>query len=217
MNRTPSRARRGLVAAVMAIAVASVGFAGQASAASYPSPNGSSFASGTEGWSATGAACTLGGQTVPLICSVANEFTAAAGNPPGSLETRFDTLVNAVELFVGKSTWRSPSFQVAEAPKDSVVFTIDRQANVQALLDLGGHADYEATLVDDASGAVQHLTGRRLENSPGFVTDRVALGSSTLEAGRTYHLVIETAMTSDVVQVLKGMIIVRYDNVKLTG
>jgi hypothetical protein len=205
-----------LVAAVVAMMVA-FGLAASASAATYPKAGGNTFDSGTEGWAAERADCTLGGKAIPLICSVTNQFTPAAGKPPGSLETSFTTLVNAAELFVGTSVWRSPAFNVAAAPSGPVVFSLDRQSEIQALLDLGGHADYKATLVDETTGALQELTSQRLEQAPTFTTDRLALPGVALEAGHTYHLTIETKMTSDIIQAVQGIITARYDNVKLEG
>jgi hypothetical protein len=206
-----------LVAAVVAIMV-SFGLAASASAAVYPvGPNGSTFDNGLDGWAAEQAECTLGDRPIPLICSVTNQHTPAAGKPAGSLETSFTTLVNAVELFVGKSRWRSPAFKVEAAPSGDVVFTIDRQAEVQALLDLGGHADYRTELVDETTGSTTVLTWARLMPGPAFTTDRAVLPGAALQAGHTYHITIETKMTSDVIQAIQGIITARYDNVKLEG
>jgi hypothetical protein len=192
-----------LVAAVVAMLFA-FGLATSASAATYPKANGNTFDSGTEGWVAERADCTLGGKAIPLICSVTNQFTAAAGNPAGSLETSFTTLVNAAELFVGTSVWRSPAFRVEEAPGGPVVFTMDRQSDVKAL-------------VDETNGSIQELTAARLEQAPAFTTDRLTLPPAALEADHTYHLSIETKMTSEIIQAIQGIITARYDNVKLEG
>lgn len=222
--RATTRSFAPLTLVVLASLVLTAGEAGaEDRQATYPSPGGSTFTSDSEGWRDGGASCNLLGIR-GLLCTARNEHQAAEGNPAGAIRTRFQALVNAVGLFTGEGTWRSPAFRVEALPDGAAIaggdLHFDRRAAIEALIDIGGIARYRVLLVDEtdatAPRTVEIANAALTKDDAGWRSVDVALSASQIEAGRTYHLAFVSQMTSQTAQLLSGQIWMGWDNVRLT-
>jgi hypothetical protein len=186
----------------------------------------SQFSAGSEGWSSTNSSCALLFGLLPnAACTVTNGVDATTGNPAGSLETSYETAVNLLTLAQGTSTFSSPSFTVT-GPVMGASFTLDDQAQIAALLDVGGSAVTTANLVDETTGTTTLVYSETLSCGPlflvtktcatGFTTNAVAVPTADVVAGDSYHIDLTTVFTSSLIQAALGSITVNYDNVGLT-
>ncbi len=134
-----ARARKGLPIArvirkgVMLAALASLAAVPSAGAATYPVEGGNGFQSGAEGWTGVTAECNA--LLLGSICQTQNVHSPSQGNPAGSLESTTAVLVNAGGLFVGESTWRSPSFTATAEGRGTLEY--DRHQTTAGLASLG--------------------------------------------------------------------------------
>jgi Collagen triple helix repeat (20 copies) len=185
----------------------------------------SQFSAGSEGWTDTNHSCTLLlGILQNAACTVSNGVDATTGNPAGSLETSYETAVNLLTLAQGTSTFTSPSFTVT-GPVAGASFTLDDQAEIAALLDVGGSAVTTATLVDETAPATTTLYSETLSCGPlflvtktcatGFTTHAAVVPTGDVVAGHSYHINLTTVFTSSLIQAALGSITVNYDNVGL--
>jgi hypothetical protein len=191
----------------------------------------SSFSSGSDGWTDTNHECTLLlGILTNAACTVTNGVSATTGNPPGSLEASYETavgLLGALDITKGTSTFSSPSFTIngTAASIKGGTLTYDSEAEIQALLDLGGQATVTLTLFNDTAGTSLAMPTQTLAcgpiilvNSPcntSFATSAMAVPAGDLIPGDSYHIELTTNFTSELIQAAIGDISVYYDNVGL--
>ncbi len=190
----------------------------------------SSFSSGGDGWVDAEHSCSILGILQNALCTVTNGVSATTGNPPGSLETTYETavgLLGVLQVTSGKSTFSSPSFTLAgtAATIKGGTLTFDDMAEIQALLDIGGQATVQETLVNQTTGGTFSLPEETLTcgpiilfNSPcntNFTTHAVAVPGGDLIAGDSYRIDLTTKFTSTLLQAALGNIAVYYDNVGL--
>jgi hypothetical protein len=185
----------------------------------------SQFSAGSEGWTDTNHQCALLLNLLQnAVCTITNGVDATTGNPPGSLETTYETAVNLLGLATGTSTFTSPSFTVT-GPVAGASFTLDDQAQIAALIDIGGNAVTSANLVDETAGTTTQVYSETLSCGPlflltktcatGFTTHAVALSPGVVVAGHSYHIDLSTNFTSSLLQAALGTVTVNYDNVGL--
>jgi Ca2+-binding RTX toxin-like protein len=207
----PDLGRSLTVAALIALASLVVA-AAPAPAATYPDADGSSFESGAEGWTGTLAECNLG---APL-CTQENVHEPAGGRQLGGLVARTTVLVNALQLFQGRSVWTSPSF-VAQPNEGPGMLAYDRSFVDNGLADLAPRAAIDAVLVDEGSGTSVSLgTEEITESDTGFAAREVSVTAGTLVAGRSYHLELRSTTSTTAAGLgIIGSAEIHYDNVAL--
>ncbi len=211
--------KRSIVAAIAATAVAALGQPGAAGAATVTYPaGGSGFTGGTQGWTGSGQSCGPV-QGAAIICSTTAEHSATEGNPPGSINSRITTLVNAGGLLRGESTWTSPDFTLAagSGPRSGAV-ALDRRLDGGAVA-LGPESTYEVSLIDrDAGNMATKLLSETIDDTDSaFARQAAPVPAGALVAGRTYALVIKTTTTTRTARAgLLGDLNTRYDNVALS-
>ncbi len=198
-------------AILLAIAVGLVA-APAAGAVTYPQAGGNGFDADAQGWTGVTATCT---PTVGSLCTETNFHSVSEGNPPGSIESRMDVVLNAGDLFAAQATWRSPSF-VATA-NGSAAFSYDRQLDASGLASLQPSTTVESVLVDESTGQAQSLDSEMLGLfNTTFSGHTVYLPAETLSLGNRYHLELRSATTTNAAIVgVTGSASVRFDNVAL--
>src|SRR3954471_16679106 len=123
-----------------ALATAGTGLAMADDGPQYPTPGGSTFASGLDGWTAgDDAGCTVLGALHSPLCAVSNE---RVDEHDGSLQTTFTALVNALGAADATGGFNSPQFTVpADAQVGGAALTLERRLSSDApLLDSGAAA-----------------------------------------------------------------------------
>jgi hypothetical protein len=208
--------RRALRAGPVTLAVcAGLLAAAPAQAATYPQPGGSSFGSGTEGWTGVQAECSALSGTV--VCEQENVHDPGDGNPPGSIVARTSVIANAAGLLRGDSTWRSPAF-VAQGSSGAGVLEYDRRLDVGGLLTLAPEASVDVLLVNESAGTVQQLGSERLtQTDDTFARSRLAVPAGTLASGSSYRIELRSSTSTSVAQVgVLGGTELEYDNVSLS-
>jgi hypothetical protein len=215
---------RRLTAGVVAAVVLGLAGASVASADTVYPPNANTFTSDTQNWKDASHDCglTLGplvlplGAISPLLCSVTNDYAPAVGDPAGSLKTSYTGIAGVLDLIGGTGTWRSPSFTISGTPTGGT-FSLDRQADIQGLINVGGKATFSVTLKDETTNAPPlTLIASSLAPTNGFESVPLtrALTAAELVSGHRYHIDINTAMTSTL-QAVSNPVSVFYDNIKL--
>jgi RTX calcium-binding nonapeptide repeat (4 copies) len=193
----------------LAISASLITVAG-AGAVTYPTDTGSGFTKGPEGWRGVSATCTPN-----LLCSQRTFWSGTKGNPPGSLESRLDILVNVGDIYQGQSTWRSPSFQATASGAGSLRY--DRQIEAAGLAALNPVSSIEPVLVDETTGVAESLGSATLSSANSkFQSRTVAVPEDTLVPGHRYHLQMHSTTATSTAQVgLTGSISLRLDNVRM--
>jgi hypothetical protein len=160
-------------------------------------------------------------------CTITDGVDATTGNPAGSLQTSYETAVNLLTLAQGTSTFSSPSFTIATPPGaiKGATFTLDDEAQIAALLDVGGQAVTSANLINDSTSTTIPLYSETLSCGPlvlltptcstNFTTHAVAVPPSDLISGDSYHIDLTTQFTSTLIQAALGAVTVNYDTVGL--
>ncbi|HEY5198204.1 MAG TPA: hypothetical protein VIJ51_14375 [Solirubrobacteraceae bacterium] len=184
----------------------------------------SQFSGGSEGWTDTNHSCTLLFILPNALCTITNGVDATTGNPAGSLESTYETAANVLDLATGTSTFSSPSFTVT-GPVAAASFTLDDQAQIAALLDIGGSATTTANLIDETTSTTTQLYNETLSCGPlflvtktcatGFTTHASIVPTGDVIAGHSYHIDLTTVFTSTLLQAALGSVTVNYDNVGL--
>ncbi|HYF27467.1 MAG TPA: hypothetical protein VD931_17105 [Baekduia sp.] len=230
--------RRALAVAGVALLAGGAAAGTAAADTAYPTnPEARSFNTGTPGWTDAVHDCTLLGRLeipIPLVCSTTNTHDAGTGAPPadvfdppvgpGSLQTTFQSLLNLGGIIVGNSVWQSPTFNIT-APEGlekltGATFSIQRQAEVTALIQAGGEATTKVELVKFAAGDTVASRTTLLEETitdanSEFGAPRVVEVPKANVLPGTYRIDITTAITWSQIQLAQGQFTVNYDNVKL--
>jgi hypothetical protein len=217
LNDSPARSGKGFSrafrnAAMLAV-LASVALApSAASGATYPVAGGNGFDTDSEGWSSLSAICE---PSAGPLCTMANSFSGAEGAPPGSIESRMEVILNGGELFQGKGTWRSPSFEAQVNGAGSLHY--DRRFQVAGLVNLAPVTKIESVLVNDSKSKTLSLGSEDLTAADSeFATKTAALADEALSVGDSYHLELRvTTTTSNAQAGLTGPVATRFDNVFL--
>ncbi|HEX6391428.1 MAG TPA: hypothetical protein VFZ89_18330 [Solirubrobacteraceae bacterium] len=210
--------RRGAIG--VATALASLAFATSAHAESfYPPPGGSEFNSGAQGWFDQERTCTL--IILPsTLCSVENVYDGAngispSGNSlvPGSLRTNFTALVLLLNTVRGTGTWESPQFVVNEPNPSEVHFRVDRRAQLDALLDVGGTAAVVVRLHDATANVATTIFQESLTKDSTAWTQRIVeVPASLIKTGHRYAFRVITHVNGPL-QALAGKVSVNFDNI----
>jgi len=169
----------------------------------------STFADGTDGWTATSSCAPL--------CSVTNAFDPDSGaSGPGSATVIYTTLAGLLGgLASGTSTWTSPSFTWPSAAPDHAAVSLARKAAVGGLLAVGGSASSRIQLDDLTAGTVTTISTDGISTADSsFVTRTVSLDPSLLKQAHSYRLRLTTNLSAS--GLLSG-IRVSYDDVSLSG
>ncbi len=220
---TPARpkSRRRVAVTAAAVGVAALGMATSASAATFTFPSNQTFSGDAAGWESTEAICTSSLLAELPLCQTGNEFRADVGAPAGSIESRYATLLGALDDIEAETqtTW-STTFTYNQGNPTGVSFSYDRRAELLPAINLG-RAQSQVTLTDLATAATTVIVPL---DTPTFtplfaaeaafetVTANVAPGH--LRPGHTYRLDIQTFLRGTLT-VLGGQR-VNYDNVRLT-
>ena len=208
--------RRTGAAALAATALLAAAAPAQGAPTNYPA-GGSSFAGGAEGWTGSGTSCSLL-SGVGSLCTAANTYDGARGNPAGSIATSVDVTVNVAALFRGTGTWTSPPFTVpAGGPVTGATFQYDRRFDAGGLLSLVPASTVDVTLVDQTAGSTSALPSETLDfGDRVFATRGVGVPAGVLTSGHTYALQLETTTTTTVLGAgVVGQSHTRFDNVRL--
>jgi Ca2+-binding RTX toxin-like protein len=200
--------RRGILLAVTAGLVA----VPAANAATYPVAGGNGFDSNAEGWTGVTATCS---PNAGSLCTEENLYSGTQGNPPGSIESRMDVIVNGGTVFTAQGTWRSPSFEANANGSGTMKY--DRRLEVSGLNSLNPGASVEVVLVNESTGDSQSVGSEGLTSAnSAFVTRTIAVPDETLSVGDSYHLELRTTTSTSQAQVgLTGSVSTRFDNVAL--
>ena len=212
-----SRTRMSLAAGAAVFAAALTPAAAAAAPIGYPA-GGSGFTSGPEGWTGSAASCAPA-SGLEATCTAATEHSPTEGNPPGSLNSRLDVLVNAGGLLQGRTTWTSPDFTLpAGTPIRSAALALDRRLDGGGLA-LNPQSTYTVTLIDRSAANKETavLTDAIDQNVSAFARKGTAVPAGALAEGRQYAVRIDTTTTTRAARVgLLGSLNTRYDNVALT-
>ncbi|MCW2958108.1 MAG: Fibronectin type domain protein [Solirubrobacterales bacterium] len=213
-------ARRASGAIALGLATGAVAAPAATADTTYPTPGGSTFTSGGDGWQDAGKACaTLLGTLPNLLCEVDSGVSATAGVPAGSLRQDFTPAVGLLGpvLTEGTVAQRSPSFTVAGYPSvTAATLTYDRRLDNDALIDIMPGVTSQVTLVDETVPGVRNAGGADiLGMTYDFHRRQVDIPADRFVAGHSYHLVITTSF-SPTLQALLGKSTARYDNVSLS-
>lgn len=205
--------RRLALAGALAVGL-SAGAVASAAASTYPTAAGSTFATGADGWSSAGTSCNV--DAVGSACTQTNLFDPGQGNPPGSIVSRTDVIVNALGVFIGQGAWRSPSFIAQQADRGGVL-QYDRKLTISGTLSLSPSSSVATYLVDDSTGHAAPVGTETLTDADAqFGTHSVNLAPGSLAGGQRYHLELRATTSTSVAQLgVSGRIDVVYDNVKL--
>jgi hypothetical protein len=231
-----ARVRRGVGVALLTLALILLAAVSVAQADTiYPDNKitGTSFDNGSaDGFASAGTSCTLLANLLPIVvpdvlCSVRQDpaATEGAGSPPGSMEVKFDSVVNGLAfipplaLFTGRGTLRSPSFTVSDSGPATLLF--DRRAILDAIIAIGGEGSYTFVLVDEGTGTETPVVYEKLVRST--LIRRVDTGWQTLSGpavgvtgGHRYRLEVRSLFQD---QVLTGALTSSFrflfDNIRL--
>ena len=228
------RIQRGIGATLLALALILIAAAPQARADTiYPVNDlaGSTFLDGAEGWASTHDSCTILPNLLPLpspdlLCEVRNTHNPTEGNPAGSLESEFRSVVGGLavipplSLFEGRGTLSSPSFTVTGSGPGTLKF--DRRAMINALLSINGQGTYTFVLVNDTTPGEQPLAtetvvGNTLLFPPTFDTGFATMTAPAVPVtgGQTYRIEIRTHFQQQVLQAAQGTFRFLFDNISL--
>jgi hypothetical protein len=180
---------------------------------------GSSFDSGTDGWSTVSNSCKLllGLITTndPATCQTETTHAAADGNPAGSLQQDYQAVANALSplLFSATAIAKSPDFLVTTGGPTS--FQVDRRADVLALLDLGTNATYTFSLVDTADETSQVLFTENVTDSDNAFQSVLNEALTNTITGHTYRIEVKTVFNTALASVALGRMVVDFDNVRV--
>ena len=217
MHTTVNRVIRA-VALGVTIVIVGAGAAPALADSTYPTPGGSTFTAGADGWSDAGQSCsTLLGVLPNLLCTVDSGHSETAGVPPGSLRQEFTPAVGALGpvLTTGTVSQRSPSFTVDGFPTvTGGTLTYDRRFTNEALINIGPGVTSTVSLVDETVPST-FAAPESLDTVRTFQSRTVIIPATALVAGHTYHLVLRTDF-SPTLQALLGRNSVNYDNVRLS-
>ncbi len=191
--------------------------AADAAAVSYPA-GGSAFSGSAEGWNGSGESCGPA-EGAGVACSTTAEYTAAEGNPPGSITSRIDVLVNAGGLLKGQTLWTSPDFVVTGISQaQTAALSLDRRLDGQGVGVLDPESTYTVRLIDrtESSLSVSVLKETIDDSDSAFARQAAAVPAGTLVKGHTYALSITTVTTTRTARLgVLGSLNTRYDNVSL--
>ena len=231
------RGLRGMAVALAAVLIC----AAPAAATEYPVGK-TDFTGSSDGWFDFTKDCSLLDPlgSLQLLCSVVNEHDEAKGSgdpppniplQPGSLATRYQSLVNVLTLQTGTGTWTSPDFTVTHAPLGGTkpLLSFDRMAELEGLLNEGGEATTRISLKDISDpDPAKHFfvydsaedgsdvgdTVSTAENSA-FTRTTFEVDPAKIIAGHKYRIQIDTTFTA-LLQALNSRQSVYYDNVFLS-
>ncbi|MFP5361608.1 MAG: fibronectin type III domain-containing protein [Thermoleophilia bacterium] len=228
------RIQRGVGASLLALALILIAAVPSARADTiYPDNqlSGTTFDLGADGWTSVSDECELLPNLLPLpipdvLCEVRNTHDATHGNPPGSLESEFRSVVSGLavipplSLFEGRGTISSPQFTVTGSGPATLRY--DRQALINALISINGQGTYTFVLVNDTTPgeqpiATETVVGNTLLFPPTFDTGWGTMTAPAIPvtAGETYRLEIRTVFTQQVLQAAQGTFSFRFDNIAL--
>ena len=211
-----SATRRTGAAALAVTALLAAVAPAQGATTNYPT-GGSSFSGGADGWTGSGTSCSLL-SGVGALCTAANTYDGAKGNPAGSIATSVDVTVNVAALFRGTGTWTSPSFTVpAGGPVTGATFQYDRRFDAGGLLSLAPSSTVDVTLVDQTAGSTSALPSETLDFGDSvFATRGVGVPAGVLTSGHTYALQLKTTTTTTLLGAgVIGQSHTRFDNVRV--
>ena len=161
---------------------------------------------------------------LPLLCGfVGGQNTAGGVGNSGDLSGSYRAVVaasalNLVRIEVGTTTFTSPAFTAPQAT-GAATFSVDRNADVAALLALGSEQRFGVVLVDDTNGTQQVIFPlATLPVAAGFTTVAASIPGGSIMAGHSYR--IEVTVTLGASQLLSADVLaggsVSFDNVALS-
>jgi hypothetical protein len=204
------------VAGVLALAPAAAG------ADTYaPGANNQTFATGSGGWtqSSGNAEFCVPTVTCPVVANVWVSTGGAGGNE-GFIRSAVNGL--AAVATTTTATWQSPTFTyngTGGAVPASATFTMDRQADVTALLAVvGNEANYGAELVDATTGTALTVVAPTTQaGAPGWTSiPAVNISPSQLTLGHRYAIRVISTYVNGTGAFALPMGNSDYDNVRLT-
>jgi collagen triple helix repeat protein len=179
----------------------------------YPTPGGSTFAAGLDGWTADqNVDCTLAGVIGAPLCSVTNE---RVDDHDGSLQTTFTSFANALGAANATGGFTSPEFTVpTDAQIGGAALTLERRLTSDGpLVDSGAAAHLAVDLIDSATGQRTRVLDRDLTaDDANWTADVVSLPAGALVAGHAYKLESRTQLTSEQAQALQGDVALGVDD-----
>jgi hypothetical protein len=204
------------IAAILVLAPAA------ASADTYaPGANNQTFATGFGGWtqssSSTGAC--IPAVTCPIVSNVW-VATGGAGGAEGFIRTNIIGVLTAATTT--DAIWQSPTFTYSGnggAVPSSITYTMDRQANVTALLAVAGNeANYSVSLLDATTGTSLAVLPSATQAGAATWTSipAININPSQLTVGHRYAIRVTSSYTNGT-----GVFVLPsgnsdYDNVRLS-
>lgn len=217
LNRRAGRAMA-VTVGVLATAGTAAMAAGDAPRA-VPDGDGWTFEADAEGWATPedGTSCLiLSNVEDPFgLCETTNSHDAEEK----ALATRFEPVANAAGVFEGRGVWASPSFTVDVPEVGTATLSYRRKAVVDQLIaESGSRLRADVVAVDEAAKVEILLSREELtaDDTEAWQRRTRSLGTSALEPGKTYHLLVKTYATTDDAQLLVGEVSALYDDIKLT-
>jgi Ca2+-binding RTX toxin-like protein len=205
--------RRGIALAV-AVGMVAVPSAG---AVTYPQSGGNGFDTDAQGWSGVTATCD---PAIAGLCTESNFFSGGSGNPPGSIASQTEVVLNAGDIFTAHATWKSPTFTATTIGGGTLSY--DRSFTISGLAALQPKATIQPVLVDETTHKEKSLGSETIDGgsqtlndaSVPFATQTEVVPAGTLVLGHDYHLELRSTMTTDTARAgLTGTATVTYDNV----
>jgi Ca2+-binding RTX toxin-like protein len=205
--------RRGiaLAAAVGLVAVPSAG------AVTYPVSGGNGFDTDAQGWTGATATCD---PNVAGLCTESNFYSGAQGNPPGSIASQLEVVVNGGGVFTGHASWRSPTFTATTVGGGTLSY--DRSFSVSGVASLQPKTTVESVLVDETKNRTRSLGSEVIDGGSQTVNDAAVpfaahtevVPADTLVIGHDYHLELRSTTTTDTARAgITGTSTVGFDNV----
>ncbi len=220
MKGLGSRAAIAFVAALSLLALGATS-AGAATSQYHPTQESRDFASSGGGWTESsqqqGLLCIL-----PLVtCPIVNNDFVASGGAGGAADGYLSTSTTGIASVatVVRGIWESPEFTYNGAggvAPDLVRFNIDRQGNVDGLLQLLTSINFSAALVDTGTATSTTLINQAPVTDASWASyPSVTVNPSQLTIGHNYKIRITTEFVGSVAVIPLNS--VDYDNVSLTA
>jgi hypothetical protein len=229
------RVHRGVSGALLALALVLLAAAPVAQADTiYPinQAQGASFDNGSaDGFADAGSDCTLLVNLLPIVipgvvCEVDNQpnATDGAGDPPGSLESKYRTVADGLAiippltLLQGNGLYQSTPFTISRSGPTTLSY--DRRAILNALLAIGGQGSYTISLVDESTSTSTPLASETLQrnaliNEVDTTWQTLTGAATTVTGGHTYRLDIRTQFQDQLVVAAQSTFTFRFDNIRL--
>jgi hypothetical protein len=140
-----------------------------------------------------------------LLCSVA--ASRQAEGPNHYLHTEYKSVLGVIGTNTGTATITSPQFTWTKATPSAVTFAIERRSSLGELLGIDSGVTFTVALADDTSATSTTLAGEELGSSqPTFTPVSVAVPTTDIADGHTYHLVLTESFHTLVGAITKATI-----------